>query len=585
MEKTVVVINDELGGMAYAFQRAGFKVLCDIVLNEESIEIAKKNLQDELSIQICKLPDEAYMELPEASILVGRIWSNHSFITKYIDWASENYYQYVKRYTPEVFCIEALKGFIASKQLREWKEWCYNQGYKVYMKVLKTGDVTGLPVREERLYIVGCKNDAEFDFFHNKEKALIPWEEILDEETEDSFRKTGKIKYLDFKGDGIYDWEGNGYQKSETVRISSRYPLLVKGDAMRYLSNREIARLKGYPDEYDFTGIGKLKVKNCLCSSANVIMCYLLAEQIRKVFFEEYKDNRMEKDEKKIHSVPEIAGIKAYSASKTEGEEMERRFDVFVSSTYEDLIEERKEITQAVLECDCMPVGMEMFPASNLEQWEFIKRVIDKADIYLVVIAGKYGTVGRDESGNRMSYTEMEFNYALASGKPILAFQYKDINNLPRNKVELDEEKREALEVFRKKVQKGRIVKFYSNKDELKANVLGSLNSIKKQITTGGWIREKQASFNGKKELEEKVQKLEGNQEKLLLEKRKLEEEREKILRQLNEVKASWVMSQEKENMLKEKYENAKLKVNEFGKKVDMMKVELERLSEQMKEL
>lgn len=319
--------------------------------------------------------------------------------------------------------------------------------------------------------------------------------------------------------------------------------------------------------------------------SANVIMCYLLAEQIRKVFFEEYKDNRMEKDEKKIHSVPEIAGIKAYSASKTEGEEMERRFDVFVSSTYEDLIEERKEITQAVLECDCMPVGMEMFPASNLEQWEFIKRVIDKADIYLVVIAGKYGTVGRDESGNRMSYTEMEFNYALASGKPILAFQYKDINNLTRNKVELDEEKREALEVFRKKVQKGRIVKFYSNKDELKANVLGSLNSIKKQITTGGWIREKQASFNGKKELEEKVQKLEGNQEKLLLEKRKLEEEREKILRQLNEVKASWVMSQEKENMLKEKYENAKLKVNEFGKKVDMMKVELERLSEQMKEL
>ncbi|MBO5523888.1 MAG: DUF4062 domain-containing protein [Roseburia sp.] len=391
------------------------------------------------------------------------------------------------------------------------------------------------------------------------------------------------MKYLDYVGDGIYDWERNGYQKSETVYIGLRYPVLVKGDAIRYFSNREIARLKGYPDEYDFTGMSKSKVKNCLRRSSNVRMCYLLAEQVRQVLFEEERQNGIVSEGKTTHSVSEITRIKEYRKSKPEGDEMERRFDVFVSSTYEDLIEERKEITQAVLECDCMPVGMEMFPASNLEQWEFIKRVIDKADIYLVVIAGKYGTVGRDENGNRMSYTEMEFNYALASGKPILAFQYKDINNLTRSKVELDEEKREALEKFREKVQKGRLVKFYSNKDELKANVLGSLNSIKKQITAGGWIRESQVSFNGKKELEEKVQKLEGNQEKLLQEKRKLEEEREKILLQLNEANARYRMSQENENALKKKNENIILKAADFSKKVDSMREELNGLSEALK--
>lgn len=53
---------------------------------------------------------------------------------------------------------------------------------------------------------------------------------------------------------------------------------------------------------------------------------------------------------------------------------MEKRYQVFVSSTYSDLIEERKEVTQAILECDCFPAGMELFPASNRKQWDVIKK-------------------------------------------------------------------------------------------------------------------------------------------------------------------------------------------------------------------
>ena len=53
---------------------------------------------------------------------------------------------------------------------------------------------------------------------------------------------------------------------------------------------------------------------------------------------------------------------------------MQVKYQVFVSSTYEDLIDERKEVTQAILEANCIPAGMELFPASNKSQWEFIKR-------------------------------------------------------------------------------------------------------------------------------------------------------------------------------------------------------------------
>jgi hypothetical protein len=76
------------------------------------------------------------------------------------------------------------------------------------------------------------------------------------------------------------------------------------------------------------------------------------------------------------------------------------RYQVFVSSTYQDLQEERAEVMQALLELDCMPAGMELFPAASEDQWRWIKRVIDESDYYLVIIGGKYGSV-HPETGQR----------------------------------------------------------------------------------------------------------------------------------------------------------------------------------------
>ena len=84
---------------------------------------------------------------------------------------------------------------------------------------------------------------------------------------------------------------------------------------------------------------------------------------------------------------------------------MEKRYQVFVSSTYQDLQEERKEVMQALLELDCIPSGMELFPASNEDQWSLITRVIDDCDYYLLIIGGRYGSCNEEGVG----YTEMEF--------------------------------------------------------------------------------------------------------------------------------------------------------------------------------
>jgi hypothetical protein len=67
---------------------------------------------------------------------------------------------------------------------------------------------------------------------------------------------------------------------------------------------------------------------------------------------------------------------------------MEKRYQVSVSSTFADLHQEREAVIRTLMEMDCIPAGMELFPAANEEQFKFIKKVIDDCDYYLLIIWG-----------------------------------------------------------------------------------------------------------------------------------------------------------------------------------------------------
>lgn len=51
-----------------------------------------------------------------------------------------------------------------------------------------------------------------------------------------------------------------------------------------------------------------------------------------------------------------------------------RKYQVFISSTYSDLVEERKKVLDVLLMADCIPAGMEAFVATDVEQFEVIKK-------------------------------------------------------------------------------------------------------------------------------------------------------------------------------------------------------------------
>jgi hypothetical protein len=131
---------------------------------------------------------------------------------------------------------------------------------------------------------------------------------------------------------------------------------------------------------------------------------------------------------------------------------------------------------------------MELFPASDDTQWELIKRVIEESDYYIVIVGGRYGSVGP----GGLSYTEMEYDYAVEMGIPILGFVRDGIGEIPFNNTEKSEKGRRKLEAFRHKVM-SRTCRKYSTPSELGMAVMKSLMAEARIRPRTGWVRADQA--------------------------------------------------------------------------------------------
>jgi hypothetical protein len=163
---------------------------------------------------------------------------------------------------------------------------------------------------------------------------------------------------------------------------------------------------------------------------------------------------------------------------------MQPKYQIFISSTYEDLKDERSQVIKAVLEMGHIPVGMEMFSAADEEQWEIIKSHIDQSDYYIVLVAHRYGSVFPDGK----SFTRQEYEYALARGVPILGFLLNPSAEWSPNRIDSKESDRASLDSFKALIRQ-KPVGWWSTPNELHGLVA---TALVKQFTTRprpGWIR------------------------------------------------------------------------------------------------
>ncbi|QZY57062.1 DUF4062 domain-containing protein [Crassaminicella profunda] len=163
---------------------------------------------------------------------------------------------------------------------------------------------------------------------------------------------------------------------------------------------------------------------------------------------------------------------------------MDKRYQVFISSTFTDLKEERKAIIESLLNAKYIPAGMEMFSASNDEQFKYIKKIIDTCDYYILIVGARYGTINPTTG---ISFTEQEYNYAVSKNIPVLAFLHDDPNNLSVEK--RDDDKKEVLETFRAKVSNNRLCRMWNNINDLVTSVIISLTEETSENPQLGWTR------------------------------------------------------------------------------------------------
>ena len=163
----------------------------------------------------------------------------------------------------------------------------------------------------------------------------------------------------------------------------------------------------------------------------------------------------------------------------------EVKYQIFVSSTYKDLINTREMVTKIILNLYQFPIGMEMFSADDDEQWEVIKETIDISDYYILILGHRYGS----ETKEGISYTEKEFDYAKEIGIPILSFIRDRKAPTTPDERDVDPQKIEKLEAFLKKASDSKMCDFWTGKEQLASQVAVSLSKMFRKTPRVGWIR------------------------------------------------------------------------------------------------
>lgn len=169
---------------------------------------------------------------------------------------------------------------------------------------------------------------------------------------------------------------------------------------------------------------------------------------------------------------------------------MNKKLQVFVSSTYTDLIEERQAAVQAILDAGHIPAGMELFKAGNESQLKTIYKWIDESDVYMLILGGRYGSV-EEKSGK--SYTQLEYEYALSKNIPVFAlvlsesFLTQKINSLKLSDV-MEQKSSNEYQAFKSFVM-SKIIREVDDCKDIIIQVHATLNEFMREYDLTGWVR------------------------------------------------------------------------------------------------
>ncbi|WP_040412516.1 DUF4062 domain-containing protein [Desulfosporosinus sp. OT] len=167
---------------------------------------------------------------------------------------------------------------------------------------------------------------------------------------------------------------------------------------------------------------------------------------------------------------------------------MKKKYQIFISSTFIDLVSIRNIAYQTILEMGQIPVGYNDI-ASEKSIKESISPLINSSEIFVLIIGERYGSI----TENGFSYIEEEYNYALSKGKPILCFIKSDYakNDDPR------------YHSFVNELLKKHLISLWNNEDDFKAKLATSIYTlITKSPPDTYWVKQYAQRTNEQSEID-----------------------------------------------------------------------------------
>lgn len=163
-------------------------------------------------------------------------------------------------------------------------------------------------------------------------------------------------------------------------------------------------------------------------------------------------------------------------------------YQIFVSSTYSDLVDIRNIAYQAILDMGQVPVGYHDIAANSNIQ-ETINPLIDNSEIFILIIGENYGSIS--SSGN--SYVEEEYNFAISKGKPVLCFIRSDYRKNDNSQ----------FQVFVNKLLSKHFVSLWNNADDFKMKLTTSIyNLIAQNPPNTYWKKYSSRRTNGETKID-----------------------------------------------------------------------------------
>ncbi|AIQ50657.1 DNA cytosine methyltransferase [Paenibacillus sp. FSL R7-0331] len=314
MQPTAVSLLCGAGGFDLGLERAGFKIIYGIDIDETSCQTYRHNFSN-------KVVNEDFFsvnseDIPQSDLIISSLpASSFSTTVRYSYKSTYTYnekvryedkvYEIIQSKKPKVFIIEGHKNFAKEHKFNSYLDLLKSIGYRISCEILNTKNY-GIAQNKDRLIIVGVMDQLNITFkFPLKHSEIVPLKDVIKVLDHIDNKERKKISFTNEKR-----W--NGYREINLEGVSpsiNPMTMLIFKDPSNpseyfTLTWKEVAAIQSFPDDFGFEGTIKSKLKQ-IGNSFPPQLAYLLANeliQILKQDIQNYSDNLKELNEKKVEN-------------------------------------------------------------------------------------------------------------------------------------------------------------------------------------------------------------------------------------------------------------------------------------------